>query len=55
MPWVATPRRSRLKRLWGRWNRWRYDHANDLLPAAIGLFVVGAILLLALMAQFVTH
>jgi len=48
MPWVTSPRRSMLKRLWGRWRRWEYDHMAQLLPARIGLFIVGSVVLLAL-------
>lgn len=48
MPWVTSPRRNWLKRLRGRWRRWQYDHTADLLPARIGLFIVGSVVLVAL-------
>jgi hypothetical protein len=53
MPWVTRPPRSRLRRLWRRWKRWNYDHRAALLPARIGMFIVGSALLLAVIARLV--
>jgi hypothetical protein len=52
MPWVTSPPRTRLRRLWGQWKRWEYDHGAELLPVRIGLFVVGCVVVLALLVPF---
>lgn len=53
MPWVSSPRRNWLKRLRGRLKRWEYDHTADLLPARIGIFIVGSVLLVAVIARLI--